>query len=68
MNKKFTTRLKSFAWRLSMMAIIIVADYVIQNLTGFGLPAVATIVIGLIAGEISKFLNAELSRIKVINS
>lgn len=62
MKKAFTNRLKSFAWRLSMMVIVVLADYASQNLLGFGLPAYATITIGLIAGEVSKFFNTELKK------
>lgn len=64
MNKVFLNRFKSFAWRLSMMIIVVLADFVVQNLLGFGLPAYATITIGLIAGEVSKFFNTELSKLK----
>jgi len=64
MNKIFLNRFKSFAWRLSMMVIVVLADYVVQNITGFGLPAYATISLGLVAGEVSKFLNTELSPVE----
>lgn len=64
MNKIFLKRFKSFIWRLSMMVIVVLADYVAQNLLGFGLPAYATITVGLVAGEISKFFNTELSKTK----
>lgn len=63
MNKIFLNRFKSFAWRLGMMVVVVLADYVAQNLFGFGLPAYATIVVGLIVGEISKFFNTELSKL-----
>ena len=66
MNKTFIKRIKSFAWRLSMMVVVVLADYVAQNLFGFGLPAYAKIIIGLIAGEVSKFFNTELSKLKPI--
>ena len=66
MNKVFLNRFKSFAWRLSMMVIVVLADYVAQNLLGFGLPAYATITVGLVAGEISKFFNTELSKTKPV--
>lgn len=65
MNQKVLNRFKSFAWRLGMMVVVILADYVTQNLTGFGLPAYATITIGLIAGEVSKFLNTELGSMEM---
>jgi hypothetical protein len=61
MNTQILNRFKSFGWRTLMMCLVILADYVINNLTGFGLPAVVTIVVGLIAGEVSKFVNQLLS-------
>lgn len=66
MNQKVLKRFKSFAWRLSMMLVVVLADYASQNLTGFGLPAYATIALGLAAGEVSKFLNSELSTVPVV--
>lgn len=67
MNEVFIKRFKSFAWRLSMMIIVVLADFVSQNLIGFGLPAYATITLGLVAGEVSKFLNTELSKESVVD-
>jgi len=67
MNEVFIKRFKSFAWRLSMMIVVVLADFVSQNLTGFGLPAYATITLGLAAGEVSKFLNTELSKESVVD-
>ena len=61
MTISIKNRVKSFAWRTTMMCLVVIADYVIQNLTGFGLPAGVTIVIGLVAGEVSKFVNQLLS-------
>ncbi len=66
MNQKVLNRFKSFGWRTLMMCLVIVADYVVNNLTGFGLPAIVTIVVGLIAGEVSKFLNTELSTVATV--
>lgn len=66
MNTVFINRFKSFAWRTGMMLGVVVADQVIQNLAGFGLPAYATILVGLLAGEVSKFLNTELSTLPVV--
>jgi hypothetical protein len=68
MNQKVLNRFKSFAWRLGMMVAVILADYVTQNLTGFGFPAYVTIALGLIAGEVSKFLNTELGTLEVVTA
>lgn len=61
-------RLKSFAWRLSMMIIVALVNYVTANYTGFGLSPELTVVVGLIAGEISKFLNTEIEVKEVTTS
>lgn len=56
-------RLKSFAWRAGMMLAALAIDFVLQNLGLFdGLfdfPPQATIVVGLILGEVSKYLNTQ---------
>lgn len=64
MNKKFTNRLKSFLWRLGMMVLAFTANYISTNLAGLELSPVATMIIGLLLGELSKFLNVEVSKIK----
>lgn len=61
MNKKFLTRTKSFLWRLGMMIVVALANYVSANLTGYHLSPELTLVVGLIAGEVSKYFNNELS-------
>jgi len=50
-------RLKSFAWRAGMMIAALAIDFVLQNLGLFELPAQATVIIGLLLGELSKYLN-----------
>ena len=52
-------RLKSFAWRATAMIAALSLDFALQNLGLFDLPPQATIVVGLILGEISKYLNAK---------
>lgn len=59
MNKKVMNRIKSFAWRLSMVVAVALVNYVAANYTGFGLSPELTVIIGLVAGEVSKFLNTE---------
>jgi len=66
MNKKVMNRIKSFVWRLSVMIIVALVNYVTANYTGFGLSPEVTVLIGLVAGEISKFLNTELSGNEVV--
>jgi len=54
----FTKRLKSLAWRLSMVFVIALLDFVITNLGLFSLPNEITVVLGLMLGEVSKYLNS----------
>lgn len=61
MKTKMKNRIKSFAWRLSMMVAVALTNYVITNASGFGLSPEITVLVGLVAGEVSKFLNTELS-------
>lgn len=66
MNKKVINRVKSFTWRLSIMIIVALINYVAANYTGFGLSPELTVLVGLVIGEISKFLNTELSGKEVV--
>ena len=51
-------RLKSLSWRAGMMIAAIVVDFLISNIGLFELPDVLTVVLGLMLGEISKYLNS----------
>jgi len=59
-------RFKSLVWRLSIMVVVALVNYVTANYTGFGLSPELTVLIGLVAGEISKFLNTELSGKEIV--
>lgn len=50
-------RLKSFAWRMCMMFIAGVLDIIIQEISKGQFDNSYTVIIGLVLGEISKFLN-----------
>ena len=50
-------RLKSLLWRGVVMAVVIVLDFVIQNAAQVGIPDLATVVLGLVLGEVTKLLN-----------
>lgn len=58
MKEQFIKRLKSFAWRVGMMFIALLVAFASENLAGFGLSAQTTIILGLVLGEVSKFLNS----------
>ena len=66
MNTALINRVKSFIWRLSMMVGVALLNYVSVNYTGFGLSPELTIVVGLVVGEISKFLNTEMEGKEVV--
>jgi hypothetical protein len=48
------------------MVVVALVNYVTANYTGFGLSPELTVLIGLVAGEISKFLNTELSGKEIV--
>lgn len=52
-------RLKSLSWRVGMMLAAIVVDFLITNIGLFELPDVLTVVLGLMLGEVSKYLNSK---------
>lgn len=55
-----SNRIKSLLWRLGAMAVAILLQFVIVNLELLNIPAELTVLIGLILGEVSKFLNVDL--------
>lgn len=50
-------RLKSFGWRTTVMVLIALLNWLMENLGLFGLPVWAVGLIGLAAGEATKWLN-----------
>lgn len=53
----YINRLKSFAWRLGMMTAAAVVAFVLENLELLELNPQVTVVVGLVLGEVSKYLN-----------
>lgn len=65
MNEQFKSRLKSFAWRTGMMVLALGASYGMEELKLIeGLNPLYVTLGGLVLGELSKFLNNELSKKK----
>lgn len=64
MNAQFKKRLQSFAWRTGMMVLAVGVSYAMSEVKLLNLDPSITVIIGLILGELSKFLNTET---KVIN-
>lgn len=56
-QSQWKKRLYSFLWRLSAYAIVAVANYTVENITDLGLDEPYTIIIALVLGEITKYLN-----------
>lgn len=56
----YVNRLKSLGWRLAVMLLVFVIDFVLKN-EGAIIPVQYVIFAGLIGGEISKFLNTYLA-------
>jgi hypothetical protein len=60
--EQYIKRLKSFAWRTGMMVLALFIDFTATNLGVFELPPEAILILGLLLGEISKFINTQLSK------
>lgn len=54
---KLVPRLKSLAWRIGMMSVAMLIDFSLTNLELFNLAPQVTVVLGLVLGEVSKYLN-----------
>ena len=57
MNDVLKNRLKSFGWRLGMMLVAVIIDFTLKNLSTLDLGQNTTVVLGLLLGEVSKYLN-----------
>lgn len=57
-----SSRVKSFVWRFSMMFLAGGVASVSQNIAGFELGELGTVIFGLILGEVSKAINSKLSK------
>lgn len=62
MNKELKNRLLSFAWRLGGMVAVASLNILAENIGLFGLSAQTQVVLGLILGELTKWLNNRYSR------
>lgn len=61
MNELLIKRVKSLLWRALMMGLAIFCTVLAENVASVGIPAGYTVVLGLIFGELSKFLNSKAS-------
>jgi len=58
MNEVLKNRIKSLAWRTLMMITVVVLSFIVDNETELQLPSYVIVFSGLIAGELSKYLNS----------
>lgn len=54
-----SSRFKSFYWRTAMMALAGFVALLADNIGAFEFSPQVTVVLGLIAGELSKYLNSK---------
>lgn len=60
-------RLKSFMWRFATMAVAITVSFLADNLNLFHVSGETAVVLGLILGEITKYMNNRNSFNSVAN-
>lgn len=56
-----TKRFKSFLWRLGMATLAFIVSWTLSNLELLELGTTTTMVLGLLLGEVSKYLNRHAS-------
>lgn len=56
-------RLKSLLWRAGMLLLAMLVDFAIASLGDFNLPNGWTVLLGLILGEVSKYLNVDRAKV-----
>jgi len=57
MNEQLKKRAKSLAWRTSMMILAGIIAFLLDNAVDLELPSYVVILLGLVGGEITKYLN-----------
>lgn len=62
MNEQFLKRLKSFGWRTLMMVLAFGVAFLLENLSLLELDPTLVTILGLVLGEVSKFLNGEVAK------
>ena len=60
MNKNLKKRLQSFAWRLAGMIAVVILNELSKESINLGFGSQSTVVLGLITGELTKYLNSSL--------
>jgi len=62
MNAQFKKRLESFLWRTGMMVLAFLTTAILDNIELIDYNPIIVLALGLVLGEVSKFLNSELRR------
>lgn len=57
-DSQLVKRIKSLLWRAAVMAAVVFVNAVVEGAGSVGLPPIAVILIGLVGGEVTKFLNS----------
>jgi hypothetical protein len=57
MSYELKARLQSFGWRLGMMILAVLIDFMLENLELMEFSGSTTVILGLVLGEVSKHLN-----------
>jgi hypothetical protein len=58
----FSNRFKSFYWRTSMMVLAVCIQQLIAFTSTLQLDPTVTVLLGLVLGEVSKFINQSLQQ------
>ena len=57
LKQKLLKRFKSFAWRISALAIVVGLSFLLENASELLIPIYVQGIIGLVVGEVTKYLN-----------
>lgn len=58
-DPQFVKRVKSLAWRAVMMGLAFGVSFAVDNLSTLQLSPTVTTLLGLILGEVSKYINSK---------
>ncbi len=57
-------RLKSWLWRAGMMVAALAVEFIAENIGLFNLHPLVVTAVGLLLGEVSKYLNVDVGKIR----
>lgn len=58
MNEALKSRLFSLVWRVGAMTAAAGIGFAVENATELGIPSYGVVLLGLVLGEVTKFLNS----------